>query len=446
MTNREIGLLSKVPMQWGQYRIIACCLALTAIDGFDMLAIGFAAPGIAAEWQIDAAMLGTVLAAELLGLAFGSILFGRLADELGRKPVIVGGVAVMAATMAGVALAGSIAQILWLRLATGLGIGAVLVGTNALAPEYASHQRRDTVVTSMALGFPIGSILGGLIASTLLREYGWRSVFVFGASVTALFVPLAMVMLRESLEFLATRSTPRANESYNRILAELNLPPVLRETGPRNVPVSTGSGWRGLASRGLTRMTVLITAALFAHFMSAFFLLKWIPKMVSDMGFAPATAGTILVWASVGGLFGSVLLSIATLKRGPIGLVLVALSISTAGVAFFGQVPNLLPALAAVVFVANAGANAATIGIFAIAVRTFPADLRGAGLGIAMGLGRGGAALGPFVGGLLINSGLSAAAVTAAMAVGSFIAGGAIFAIGRSWRSSLQEAAISASR
>ena len=65
---------------------VLICILLNALDGFDVLAVSFASPGIAAEWSINKAELGVVLAMELVGMAFGSILLGGLADRVGRAP------------------------------------------------------------------------------------------------------------------------------------------------------------------------------------------------------------------------------------------------------------------------------------------------------------------------------------------------------------------------
>ena len=68
---------------------VAITIGLNALDGFDVLAISFASPGIAAEWGIDRAALGIVLSMELIGMAVGSIFLGGVADRFGRRPTIL---------------------------------------------------------------------------------------------------------------------------------------------------------------------------------------------------------------------------------------------------------------------------------------------------------------------------------------------------------------------
>ena len=78
-------LLAHSPMTRMQIIVVAITVCLTALDGFDVLAISFAAPGIARDWGVDRAALGVVLSMELIGMGIGSVLVGGLADQIGRR-------------------------------------------------------------------------------------------------------------------------------------------------------------------------------------------------------------------------------------------------------------------------------------------------------------------------------------------------------------------------
>src|SRR4029077_7181528 len=94
---REV--IADSPMSGLQIIAVALTVALNALDGFDVLSISFASPGIAQEWGIDRAALGIVLSMELVGMAFGSMFLGGVADKIGRRPTILGCLIVMAAGM-----------------------------------------------------------------------------------------------------------------------------------------------------------------------------------------------------------------------------------------------------------------------------------------------------------------------------------------------------------
>src|SRR3546814_13725347 len=96
MTNDPRAVIAAAPMHRLQIMVVAICIALNALDGFDVLAISFAAPGIADEWGVDKATLGIVLSMALLGMAAGSVMIGNLADRIGRRPTILSCLVVLA--------------------------------------------------------------------------------------------------------------------------------------------------------------------------------------------------------------------------------------------------------------------------------------------------------------------------------------------------------------
>ncbi|WCT75515.1 MFS transporter [Sphingomonas naphthae] len=412
-----------------QIAAVVLCVLLNALDGFDVLAISFAAPGIATEWGIDRAALGLVLSMELIGMAVGSVLLGALADRIGRRPTILLCLIGMAAGMALVPLAGSIVALSAIRLGTGLGIGGMLACTNAMVAEFANARNRALAVAIMAGGYPLGAVLGGSVAAWLLAHGGWRDIFLFGAIVTAGFLPLAWFLLPESIGFLVQKRGADALARINRTLRRIGHATVTA------VPPADADAPRAalaeLFSPRLARTTILLTIAYFAHIMTFYFILKWVPKLVVDMGHAPAAAGGVLVWANVGGLAGALLLSLLT-RRAPVRtLVIVALLASTILVTWFGQGQSDIAQLSLVAAIAGFCTNAGVVGLYALIAEGFPTAVRAGGTGLVIGIGRGGAALGPIVAGLMFAAGASLAVVAALMALGSLVAAGALLGLRR---------------
>ncbi len=431
-------VLDEAPMGRLQIAAIILCILLNALDGFDVLAISFASPGIAAEWGVDRAALGIVLSMELIGMAVGSILLGGLADRAGRRPTILLCLVIMAAGMFGATLATSVTSLSAIRLITGLGIGGMLACTNAMVAELANARARSLAVAVMAAGYPIGAILGGSIASMLLVSGGWRDVFLFGAIVTGVFLPLALVLLPESIGFLLQRRPRGALDKVNALLRRMGHAPV--DALPPAEGHAPKASLAALFAPGLARVTILLTAAYFAHIMTFYFILKWVPKIVVDMGYAPSTAGGVLVWANVGGLLGALLLSILSWRIGIRALVIAAMLVSTVMVTIFGQGQASLSGLSMVAAAAGFFTNAGVVGLYAIIAQSFPTSVRGGGTGIVIGIGRGGAALGPIVAGFLFSLDVGLPMVALGMALGSLIAAGALFALGRG-RGAVQPAA-----
>jgi len=424
--NDPRATLDAAPMSRAQIAGVVLCVVLNALDGFDVLSIGFASPGIAKDWGIERAALGVVLSMELIGMAVGSVLFGNVADRLGRRPTIIGCLIAMAVGMVLASIAPDVTTLSIYRLLTGLGIGGMLACTSAMVAELANARSRAVAVAIMAAGYPMGAVLGGLVSGWLLKVGSWHDVFLFGGLWTATMLPVVWFLLPESIDWLVDKRPARALVRVNAALARFGRPPI--DALPLQT-VRPSTSLAELFKPALRSTTILMTAAYFGHIMTFYFVLKWTPKVVADMGFAPALAGGVLVWASFGGVVGALALSIFALKFDVRKLVLGALLASTAAVILFGTARPDLGQLALYAFIAGMCTNAVIVGLYAIVAQSYPANVRAGGTGLVIGIGRGGAALGPIVAGLLFASGLSLFAVATLISLGSLFAAVAILAL-----------------
>lgn len=411
----------------GRFQIgaVAICVLLNALDGFDVLAISFASPGIAEEWGVERGVLGLVLSMELIGMGLGSLTIGTLADWAGRRPTILLCLAMMATGMWLAAGAGDLVTLSAYRLLTGLGIGGMLAAINAMAAEYANLKYRNLCVILMASGYPVGVILGGSVAAALLASFDWRSVFIFGGAVTTAFIPVVWLLLPESIEYLSEK---RPKDSLARINATLRR---MGHTAVEALPALAApakSGIRKLFSKSLVRVTMLLTAAYFCHIMTFYFIMKWIPKIVADMGFSHSAASGVLVWANIGGTLGALLLGLLTQLFSTRHLVISAFVGSAAMVTVFGQGQADLFQLSLIAGLALFFANSAIVGLYALFAESFPTEVRAGGTGLVIGVGRAGAALGPIVAGFMFQANLGLDAVALLMAFGSVLAALALLA------------------
>lgn len=413
------AIIDRERMSHFQWIVVAVMVGLNALDGFDVLSISFASPGIAKDWGIDRGALGLVLSMELLGMSVGSLVLGGAADRFGRRATILGCLCGMAIGMFGAATAGDVVTLSLWRVITGFGIGGMLAATNAAVAEAASAARRSLAVVLMAAGYPVGTIVGGLISAGLLAHHSWRAVFVFGGIATLCFVPLVLWRAPESIAFLMHRRRADALDRINRTLSRMGHPTVDALAADQ---ADTGrAGIAELFSARFVKVTVLLTIAYLTHIMTFYFILKWVPKIVVDLGFAPATAAGVLVWASVGGALGSVVLGLLSGRMRVYGLTIAAMLASTALVILFGRQTGSLGWLSSTAAIAGFATNAGVVGLYALVAASFPTRLRAGATGFVIGIGRGGSALAPALAGFLFAAGYGLSAVAVLMSLGSLI-------------------------
>jgi len=174
----------------------------------------------------------------------------------------------------------------------------------------------------------------------------------------------------------------------------------------------------------------LLTLAYFGHIMTFYFILKWVPKIVVDMGFAPSAAGGVLVWANVGGATGALLLGLLTLRVPVRTLTIGAMAVAAAMVVYFGHGQADITELSLVAAAAGFFTNAGIVGLYALVAQTFETDVRATATGFAIGVGRGGSALAPALAGMLFAIGYGLQTVALLMAMGSVVALIALIALG----------------
>src|SRR6202008_3487777 len=172
------GFIDRQPVGGFQIKLLLTCAAVLFLDGFDTTSIGFVAPALAKEWGLTKGALGPAFSAGLFGLMIGALVFGPLADRVGRKKIIIFSTAAFGIGALLTAFVNDVTTLLVIRFLTGLGLGGAMPNTVAMTSEFNPHRRRATMVMIMFCGFSLGAALGGLLAAALIPQFGWRSVFV----------------------------------------------------------------------------------------------------------------------------------------------------------------------------------------------------------------------------------------------------------------------------
>ncbi len=366
---------------------LALCALAALSEGFDIQSMGVAAPRMAPELALTHSQLGPLFSASVVGLLIGSIVIGRLADSVGRKWTLVASLATFGLFSAATAFVASFAPLLIIRFLAGLGLGGAMpnliaLSAEALAGEGVGVDRRTRIVTMITAGMPFGGALAGVAAILC----SWRGIFFVGAAAPLALAPLMAVGLPESRGFVTSRRAPVS--SANRI----------------------GLG-RGLFGAGRLVTTLLLWAATFCALLSLYLLINWLPILMRAKGVSSRDASLVSVFFNLGGALSAFLLAALMVQRR---------RASKLAVWYLGMAGAILLLANAGANLASAGAAGAMAGVFiasaalpfyGLAPAYYEVEVRGAGVGAALGVGRFGAIVGPLMAGALLSGGAGAGVV-----------------------------------
>lgn len=418
------------PVGGFQIKLILACATVLFLDGFDTTAIGYVAPALAKEWNIGKAALGPVFSAGLFGLMIGALLFGPLADRLGRKKIIVLSTLAFGVGTLITALVNDVNSLLIIRFLTGLGLGGAMPNTVSLTSEFSPKRRRATMVMVMFVGFSIGAALGGLLAAALIPQFGWRSVFVVGGILPLILVPILVLGLPESVRYLAL-----SGHAHDRVAQLLGL--VSREAAfsPAskfvvNEPVLGGIPVLHLFRDGRTLATLLLWIVFFMSLLDIYFLSNWLPVVMNDLGASFSAAAVIGSMFQVGGVLGTFVLG-SIIDRFSFRALALVYFVAVFAVGAIGQLGHSAALVTIAIFVAGFCIVGGQIAANALAAGFYPTSVRATGVGWALGIGRVGSIVGPLVGGILLTMKWSAGEVFVAAALAALCAATAAFSLSR---------------
>jgi MFS transporter, AAHS family, 4-hydroxybenzoate transporter len=424
------GFIDQQPVGRFQIRLLLFCAAVLFIDGFDTQAIGYVAPAVAQDWKLARGALGPVFGAGLFGLMIGALVFGPIADRIGRRRIIILCTAAFGIGTLATIFASDVPSLLAIRFLTGLGLGGAMPNAVALTSEFSPHRRRATMVMAMFCGFSIGAAIGGLLAAALIPAFGWRSVFVVGGVVPLLLVPLLVVRLPESVRFLALSG--RANDSVAALLAQI-APSVRHPAGTSFVVQEIklpGVPVVHLLSGGRAWATLALWVLFFMSLLDLHLLSNWLPTVLNELGASVSAAAVIGSMLQVGGVVGAFTLGqfIDRFSFHALALTYFVASIAVAAIGFSG---HSIPLTTIVIFCAGFCVIGGQTASNALSATFYPTAIRSTGVGWALGIGRVGSIVGPLVGGIMLARRMSNESVFVAAAVPALCACLASFALSR---------------
>ena len=392
-------------MNLKQYGVVAICVLINMIDGYDILALAQAGSALKAEWGMSDAELGTLLSMNLVGMALGALGVSPVADQWGRRPAMLICLIFMSLGMAIAALSTGFASMTVGRLITGVGIGGMTSTAGTLALEYASSKRREFATASVASAYPVGTIIGAMVAVAVLDGYGWRGIFWVGAGLSAVLLPIAFVWLPESLDFLLTRQPKGALETTNTVLRRMQVPEIAA-LPPRPADSAEGSTALTEILQPVHRNELLFKLFI-AHALNMFawyFIINWGPPLVAEAGASDELGARYSAWVSYGGIVGGLTAGFFCGTFGVRRIMWFTMLSLAVLITLFGMFVGNPAALMVIAPLMGAALFGSAVANWLTIAYAFPPHLRATGLGFATTAGRVGSIFGPIVGGALLGT------------------------------------------
>ena len=368
-------------------RVAWLCGVVLFLEGYDIAAVGYAIPSLVDAWVVAPSVFTQALTAGNVGMLLGSLCAGLMGDRLGRKPMMIGCVAVLGSFSLLAALASSPLQLAGVRFLTGLGLGGGIPLAIALASDFAPPRVQGRLVLLMSAGVPIGFTIGGLLASKLVSVFGWPAIFVVGGVLPLAMVPLLALRLPESVALRA------ATRRYNLVMA--------------------------LFENGLAPITVLLWAINLLNLLGLYFILLWMPAILHSTGVSPSWAILGATMYAVGVIASPLLMAPVVDRIGMERVLTYGLAFGALCLLYIGLFDPPFWLLSIVIFGAGIGGGCQS-GINSLSGLVYPSAIRSTGAGWALGAGRVGTIAGPLLGGVLLAYGFRAQDIIAAAAVPAF--------------------------
>ncbi|MCI0696283.1 MFS transporter [candidate division KSB1 bacterium] len=382
------------PTQW---RVLFAAQAGWMLDAMDVLLYTFALTTIQKEFQFDSATAGLLASVTLLASAIGGILFGVVADYIGRTKALIATILIYSFCSAGTATAQGLLQLILWRSLLGLGMGGEWSSGSVLVSETWPAEHRGKAIGIMQSGWALGYILAALVSAIVLPRFGWRALFLAGVLPALLTIWIRRRVPEPQVWTVAQTSSLQLSQFFKEKLTGIFSPILLRRT---------------------LIATLLTSAVLFAYWG----LFTWLPGFLSKPP-AQGGAGMSIVKTSgwiipmqIGAFFGYLSFGFISDRLGRKPTFIFYLVTAAILVPIYGQMArseNVLMILGPFIGFFGSG----YFSLFgAMLAELFPTQVRGTGQGFAYNAGRAFSALAPFIiGGLADVYGIgSALALTSA--------------------------------
>ncbi|GAB0170396.1 MFS transporter [Lysinibacillus sp. CTST325] len=345
-------------------------------DAMDVGILSFVIAALAVDWGLTPSQSGWIGSINSIGMAVGALVFGVLADKVGRKQIFMWTLVLFSIASGLSAFTTTLAAFMTLRFLVGMGLGGELPVASTLVSESVEAKERGRVVVLLESFWAAGWLIAALISYFVIPSWGWRSALMLTA-IPAIYAIYLRWNLPDSPQFT-----------------------VKAESKKRSVMQNIREVW----SKKYVRSTLMLWVLWFTVVFSYYGMFLWLPSVMVGKGFDMITSFKYVLIMTLAQLPGYFTAAWFIEKFGR-KFVLVSYLIGTAVSAFiFGNAETLVVLLTSGMFLSffNLGAWGA---LYAYTPEQYPAIIRGTGTGMAAAVGRIGGIFGPLLVGSLLTAG-----------------------------------------
>lgn len=388
----------------GRYQLLILVLVGAAIimDGLENRLLPLAIPPLLKEWGTTREAFALTTSVGLAGMVLGTTLGGMLGDRLGRRRTIVGSVLIFGIVTACHALANGVPALTAMRFLAGLGLGGLMPSAASMFAELSPSRSKTLAVTIGMVCVPVGGVLSGLLGAAVLPTMGWRALFAIGGLIALVIGAILLLILPESPRYLARSSREEDQRKLRAVLSKMGIEPGSgRIVDAGEVSAAQSAAFRELFTHRFRLDTLGLWGAFFFALMVLYMESQWMPTILTDRGYGIEIASIASSCLAFGGMFASIF-GVYALSRLGSRIALMGMAsgavILTLGLTQFSMNPSASP-LPLLVLLTLVGflVGGTQIMIYPVATHVYPTSLRSTGIGWAVGIGRIGSVLSPFV-------------------------------------------------
>lgn len=377
-----------------------CVIGANIIDGFDMNIFGVVIPVFMKDTGLNPTQIGWLASVGLYGMLLGAIIFGTIADRIGRKKATILAVIVYSVFTGMIGYSHGMTEFIIFRFLGGAGIGGLLPNLASIMSEYTPASIRSFLMTAFSSSNPLGTVIVAGLGALLLANHGWRFMFWL-AFVPLLAVPILNYYFPESMAFYV-KKREKSKIRNTLMLANTGFVPSEEDdyviSRFNNAKVSFSSLFRG----GFAKITILFWLMTISNYIVIYAMATWLPQLMMKEGYPLASGLWFLAIYYVGQtlvpLFGGWVADKYTCKA----TLAVVYPVIAIAIGLLSIKSNMFT-LTVLLFIAGGGISSAIGVLYPFLTQSYPLSVRSTATGWALGIGRLGGVLGPIVGGILLS-------------------------------------------